>query len=103
TRAAPMIPMLPAPAVSAAPPALRGWRISRIAAPVSCASAANGVNRVRTCVSLSRSEEHTSELQARENLVCRLLLEKKKKNAIHNVLQDVNHTKARNTMTIVTI
>src|SRR5436309_4919160 len=27
---------------------------------------------------LRRSEEHTSELQSRENLVCRLLLEKKK-------------------------
>src|SRR5690606_26749550 len=27
---------------------------------------------------LERSEEHTSELQSRENLVCRLLLEKKK-------------------------
>src|SRR5690606_40785844 len=27
-----------------------------------------------------RSEEHTSELQSRENLVCRLLLEKKKQN-----------------------
>src|SRR5690606_41552562 len=27
---------------------------------------------------LQRSEEHTSELQSRENLVCRLLLEKKK-------------------------
>src|SRR5207302_5704219 len=27
----------------------------------------------------SRSEDHTSELQSRENLVCRLLLEKKKK------------------------
>src|SRR5690606_39958757 len=27
---------------------------------------------------LKRSEEHTSELQSRENLVCRLLLEKKK-------------------------
>src|SRR5206468_12766098 len=30
----------------------------------------------------SRSEEHTSELQSRSDLVCRLLLEKKKK--IHN-------------------
>src|SRR5690606_18641840 len=30
-------------------------------------------------VMLLRSEEHTSELQSRENLVCRLLLEKKKK------------------------
>src|SRR3712207_980965 len=29
---------------------------------------------------LSRSEEHTSELQSRQYLVCRLLLEKKKKN-----------------------
>src|SRR5690606_41956675 len=27
---------------------------------------------------IERSEEHTSELQSRENLVCRLLLEKKK-------------------------
>src|SRR5690606_42135418 len=30
----------------------------------------------------ARSEEHTSELQSRENLVCRLLLEKKKGNEI---------------------
>src|SRR5690606_40723025 len=29
-------------------------------------------------LSVNRSEEHTSELQSRENLVCRLLLEKKK-------------------------
>src|SRR5690349_22669060 len=29
---------------------------------------------------LARSEEHTSELQSRRDLVCRLLLEKKKKN-----------------------
>src|SRR5690606_14662141 len=34
---------------------------------------------VNLCPNLSRSEEHTSELQSRENLVCRLLLEKKKK------------------------
>src|SRR5205807_6753613 len=31
----------------------------------------------------SRSEEHTSELQSPCNLVCRLLLEKKKKNKSH--------------------
>src|SRR5260370_28024685 len=30
-------------------------------------------------ISVSRSEEHTSELQSHLNLVCRLLLEKKKK------------------------
>src|SRR5437870_10299083 len=31
----------------------------------------------------ARSEEHTSELQSRGHLVCRLLLEKKKQNIIH--------------------
>src|SRR5256886_5868997 len=30
-----------------------------------------------------RSEEHTSELQSQSNLVCRLLLEKKKKHTAH--------------------
>src|SRR2546430_8197899 len=33
-------------------------------------------------LSTSRSEEHTSELQSQSNLVCRLLLEKKKKKLI---------------------
>src|SRR5206468_9002301 len=32
-----------------------------------------------------RSEEHTSELQSRSELVCRLLLEKKKRRALHIV------------------
>src|SRR2546426_6555874 len=36
----------------------------------------------------SRSEEHTSELQSPCNLVCRLLLEKKKKNINQNVYED---------------
>src|SRR2546427_5399802 len=36
-----------------------------------------------------RSEEHTSELQSQSNLVCRLLLEKKKKNKItHRSMND---------------
>src|SRR5690349_22799750 len=34
--------------------------------------------------SSARSEEHTSELQSRRDLVCRLLLEKKKKNKSNN-------------------
>src|SRR5690554_7054855 len=34
---------------------------------------------------LLRSEEHTSELQSRPHLVCRLLLEKKKKNIKHKL------------------
>src|SRR5688572_32736593 len=33
-----------------------------------------------------RSEEHTSELQSQSNLVCRLLLEKKKKNIRKRIL-----------------
>src|SRR5690606_42140528 len=39
---------------------------------------------------MARSEEHTSELQSRENLVCRLLLEKKKENRfVGRAVQDV--------------
>src|SRR5690606_32075942 len=38
------------------------------------------------CFSDWRSEEHTSELQSRENLVCRLLLEKKKTEAEYMAL-----------------
>src|SRR5438309_7630131 len=34
-----------------------------------------------------RSEEHTSELQSQFHLVCRLLLEKKKKNACISIIQ----------------
>src|SRR2546428_9702545 len=43
-----------------------------------------------------RSEEHTSELQSRSDLVCRLLLEKKKKNKERNLryTQDTAHTYA---------
>src|SRR2546429_943984 len=41
-----------------------------------------------------RSEEHTSELQSRLHLVCRLLLEKKKKRhkQIHTMTISVSHT-----------
>src|SRR3989442_13749871 len=39
--------------------------------------------------SRSRSEEHTSELQSRPHLVCRLLLEKKKKISRHAPKDDV--------------
>src|SRR5690242_21479005 len=43
---------------------------------------------VRGCGRPDRSEEHTSELQSHVNLVCRLLLEKKKK---HNNLSPTTH------------
>src|SRR2546429_2963661 len=76
------------------PPQSAAWRWSRLTAPgISRWSAAKS-SSVRTSIrtgvfavpirraSLSepRSEEHTSELQSRLHLVCRLLLEKKKKN-----------------------
>src|SRR2546430_10044998 len=57
------------------------------AAPPSCAMPAVNETRVRVeCFAkyrprvAPRSEEHTSELQSQSNLVCRLLLEKKKEN-----------------------
>src|SRR2546427_8495917 len=40
-----------------------------------------------------RSEEHTSELQSQSNLVCRLLLEKKKKNKACNDTNKIKHNK----------
>src|SRR2546427_3522368 len=40
-----------------------------------------------------RSEEHTSELQSQSNLVCRLLLEKKKKKKTDTIQRNRIHTK----------
>src|SRR2546422_7402380 len=45
-----------------------------------------GAAAIVPCASDPRSEEHTSELQSRLHLVCRLLLEKKKKNIIKKVI-----------------
>src|SRR5206468_9014671 len=42
-----------------------------------------------------RSEEHSSELQSRSDLVCRLLLEKKKKTTNYN--KNNNYTKTKTT------
>src|SRR6266702_2231100 len=48
-------------------------------------------NRLRSLRTKSlRSEEHTSELQSRGHLVCRLLLEKKKKTRYHIYTSDEN-------------
>src|SRR5256886_5075341 len=38
---------------------------------------------------IARSEEHTSELQSQSNLVCRLLLEKKKTNIRHEYVRNI--------------
>src|SRR5690606_23497989 len=68
---------LPAPVLTRhAIPALVG---KVLLAPGELSQLLQGLVRLPTSTSLRRSEEHTSELQSRENLVCRLLLEKKKK------------------------
>src|SRR5207249_11486542 len=83
-----------------------GKRISRIDGPVKATGAAKysfDINRPgmlwakvvtspyarAEVVSVDRSEEHTSELQSRFDLVCRLLLEKKNKRC-NIVLRDVS-------------
>src|SRR2546429_5868436 len=43
-------------------------------------------------VGRGRSEEHTSELQSRLHLVCRLLLEKKKKVSVNTLCEQVNYS-----------
>src|SRR5258707_5470452 len=43
------------------------------------------IRRLRT---VQRSEEHTSELQSRQYLVCRLLLEKKKKEDVRTAMNE---------------
>src|SRR3712207_8617520 len=55
--------------------------IARLSELLSNDYAVVGVTSVTT---LLRSEEHTSELQSRQYLVCRLLLEKKKKITLHH-------------------
>src|SRR2546429_4557093 len=54
-------------------------------APVVSSRNASAVRRMR--LPQKRSEEHTSELQSRLHLVCRLLLEKKKKTTAHLNIQ----------------
>src|SRR5258706_5823302 len=55
----------------------RGSPAQERRAPASCAGKFRP-DAVRLAHSVGRSEEHTSELQSLTNLVCRLLLEKKK-------------------------
>src|SRR5690349_22902208 len=44
------------------------------------------VDEPRDALAAARSEEHTSELQSRRDLVCRLLLEKKKRGWMGDIL-----------------
>src|SRR5258708_14371889 len=69
-----------APSKISRPP---GWPFrresSRVAVIAVIASFVGTLNRLPLPASSCRSEEHTSELQSPDHLVCRLLLEKKKK------------------------
>src|SRR5438874_10290620 len=53
---------------------------ARISAPTAGRTPSPKGSSRSPLVTAYRSEEHTSELQSRRDLVCRLLLEKKKKN-----------------------
>src|SRR3989442_10325934 len=55
------------------------FRSTRIRPLLADRDAGVRVNTLRALATFRRSEEHTSELQSRPHLVCRLLLEKKKK------------------------
>src|SRR3712207_7553613 len=79
----------------AVPERLRGARADGGAQPRACGARGDEARaarrdreagRVRRGDVHPRSEEHTSELQSRQYLVCRLLLEKKKKNTSHEHL-----------------
>src|SRR2546427_9345566 len=68
---------------------LAGRTARRAARRVDQAGARARLENDRRLVFPTRSEEHTSELQSQSNLVCRLLLEKKKTDA------QQHHTNAR--------
>src|SRR5690606_40589197 len=74
----------------------RDWRFLGNAANNFLTSWINPMSNIRsasskTKISIFRSEEHTSELQSRENLVCRLLLEKKKTHNTPTANRSVMH------------
>src|SRR5256885_8624103 len=55
-----------------------GPKVFMAAGSIFCATTQEPLERVTVGIDHPRSEEHTSELQSPCNLVCRLLLEKKK-------------------------
>src|SRR2546430_9169403 len=80
-------------------PAPRMWRTDNPVCPRSadrqdCLSSTFG----RPLYTTSRSEEHTSELQSQSNLVCRLLLEKKKKKETLLHISFIRHQQQRRTV-----
>src|SRR5258708_19950393 len=74
---------------------------SRGIAPVCVTSPVTKIRRLFIAVTttVTRSEEHTSELQSPDHLVCRLLLEKKKITKIYNTSQTTTKLKSQPTLT----
>src|SRR5438093_8721171 len=75
----------------AASPTTERWSSCSIPSPLTLSFKKN--------VKSERSEEHTSELQSLTNLVCRLLLEKKKNDKLHTrssgAIHDLNHESSK--------
>src|SRR5690625_6440278 len=67
-----------------------GASASQVKAHARASSTVKAISSARSGISI-RSEEHTSELQSRGHLVCRLLLEKKKKIKNHIHIQHNQH------------
>src|SRR5690606_39656953 len=74
------------PTTAARPPGARhrSPAASAPGAPEHSSSTSNSGARSNPPAASTRSEEHTSELQSRENLVCRLLLEKKNREIVQH-------------------
>src|SRR3989475_9520887 len=67
---------------------LRSGNVRATISRVSQAATTHSAMLTRDIVARTRSEEHTSELQSQSNLVCRLLLEKKKNRKQHQHRND---------------
>src|SRR5690348_17745812 len=79
----------PSRALTSAPQAKPSAPMSEDAAPAACG---NGDRASALAFGMMRSEEHTSELQSPVHLVCRLLLEKKKKKNTGTTLTQEQNT-----------
>src|SRR5256885_9911966 len=66
------------------------WRFACIRQPAAMPTVAS--SPISSTIAEARSEEHTSELQSPCNLVCRLLLEKKKTQYTDSLLVSTNNT-----------
>src|SRR6266571_8778417 len=67
------------------------------ALPISCAWCSTRARCYPIRCRRRRSEEHTSELQSHVNLVCRLLLEKKKKTCMSSTATKTAHARPQST------